>query len=84
MIVSINTLHEFAHRKRMIEAMGRVLKRGGRVLTVDFKKVETGFGPPVSIRVSEVQATKLFEEKGFASVTKQDYPYLRVLSKRKV
>jgi ubiquinone/menaquinone biosynthesis C-methylase UbiE len=67
----------------MIEEMKRVVKKGGKLLIVDFMKKETGFGPPVEIRMSKVKAVKLFEAKGFTLVEKRDlsYHYLRVFVK---
>ena len=83
LLISMNTLHEFDDKKRIIEEMRRVLKQGGKVLIADFKKENTGFGPPVAIRVSKRQATRLFEKKGFITLKKQDlmYHYLLVFSK---
>lgn len=83
LLVSVNTLHEFDDKERMIEEMRRTLKPGGKVLIVDFKKEDTGFGPPVYIRVPKKQAKKLFEKKGFTTLKAKDltYHYLLVLSK---
>jgi hypothetical protein len=44
-------------------------------LIVDFMKKETGFGPPIQIRVSKAKAVKLFEAESFAFVEKRDLPY---------
>lgn len=83
LIVSINTLHEFDDKEKMIAEMRRVVKKGGRLLIVDFKKEETGFGPPVRIRVSETRAVRLFEERSFAlsKVKELPYHYLLVFAK---
>jgi len=83
LLISVNTLHEFDDTEKMINEMMRVVKKNGRVLIVDFKKEETGFGPPVSIRISQANAVKLFEEKGFrlSSVNELPYHYLLVLAK---
>ncbi len=68
----------------MIGEMGRVLKRGGKALIVDFEKKNTGFGPPVAIRISEEQARSLFEKKGFITLKKRrlKYHYLLVFSEQ--
>jgi len=83
LLISVNTLHEFGDREKMIKEMWRVVKKGGRLLIVDFKREETGFGPPVSIRVSKARAVKLFEEKGFrlSRVKELPYHYLLVFAK---
>jgi len=82
-LVSVNTLHEFDDRERMIDEMRRVLKHGGKALIVDFKKEDTGFGPPVSIRVSKRRAIRLFEKRGFIVLRTEDllHHYLLVFSK---
>lgn len=74
-LVSVNTLHEFGNRDRMINEMHRVLKPEGKVLIVDFKKEETAFGPPVAVRVSKEKATILFEKNGFKTLKTMDLPF---------
>lgn len=83
LLVSINTLHEFEDKRRMVEEIRMVLKLSGIVLIVDFKKENTGFGPPAAIRVSKKQATSLFEKKSFTTLETRDlmYHYLLVFSK---
>jgi len=82
LLLSVNTLHEFNERERIVEEMHRVLKRHGRALIVDFKKENTSFGPPVAARVSKKQATSLFRRKGFTLLKTQrlQYHYLLVFS----
>ncbi|NWG08789.1 MAG: class I SAM-dependent methyltransferase [Nitrososphaerales archaeon] len=86
LLISINTLHEFGNKKRMIEEINRVLKYNGDALIVDFKKEDTGFGPPVAIRVSKDGAIDFFEKKGFVTlqVRMLSYHYLLVFKKKKV
>jgi len=83
LLVSVNTLHEFNDKERIIEEIHRVLKQRGRALIADFKKENTDFGPPVAVRVSERQAVSLFERKGFMALKTRDlrYHYLLVFSK---
>jgi len=83
LLISVNTLHEFDSKEKMIQELKRVLKEGGRVMILDFKKEETGFGPPVTIRVARDEATILFKKKGFTLSQTQDmrYHYLLVFSK---
>ncbi len=75
LVISVNTLHEFGARAKMIREMMRVVKKGGKLLIVDFKKQDTGFGPPVKIRVSKDRAIKLFEALGFVFSSMKDLPY---------
>jgi ubiquinone/menaquinone biosynthesis C-methylase UbiE len=82
LLISINTLHEFDNRDQMISEMLRVLKPNARALIIDFQKKETGFGPPVSIRISKSDAITLFEKNGFELLQTHElkYHYLLVLS----
>lgn len=85
LIVSVNSLHEFDDKDSMIEEMKRILKAGGIVLIVDFKKETTEFGPPITIRVSKIQATKLFKQHGFILKKSEylSYHYLLVFEREK-
>ncbi|MFQ6124096.1 MAG: class I SAM-dependent methyltransferase [Candidatus Heimdallarchaeota archaeon] len=82
-LISVNTLHEFEDKDRMVAEMQRVLKQNGKALISDFKKKKTGFGPPVSIRLTTSEAIALFEQKGFQSLQTHmlRYHYLLVFSK---
>lgn len=82
-LISINTLHEFSDKKKMIEEMHRVLRQNRQMVIVDFKNQETGFGPPKAIRVSKDKAKHLFEKNGFTVVKSKNlsYHYLIVFQK---
>ena len=83
LLISINTLHEFDNKDQMISEMLRVLKPNGRALIIDFQKKETGFGPPVFIRLSKSDAIALFEKNEFKTLQIHElkYHYLLVFSK---
>jgi len=85
LLMSINALHEFNDKQRMVEEMKRVLKQVGNALIVDFKRKNTGFGPPISIRLSKKKVISLFEENRFTTLKKQDLPYhyLLVFTKKR-
>jgi len=75
LLVSVNTLHEFDDKQKIIKEMARVVKKNGKVLIVDFKKEETNFGPPVKIRVPKNRTIKLFKEKGFTLSKAKELPH---------
>lgn len=79
-LMSVNTLHEFGDKTKMIEEMKRVVKHKGNLLIVDFKKEETGFGPHVRIRVAKEKAISLFEGNNFALLDTKDLPYHYLLA----
>ena len=61
-LVSINALHEFEDLEKMGEEIKRVVKTGGKLLIVDFRKKNTDYGPPKSVRISHLPLVLLVEE----------------------
>jgi ubiquinone/menaquinone biosynthesis C-methylase UbiE len=56
----VNVFHEVEDKERLTEEVERVLAVGGRLTLVDFHKKQTSFGPPVSERLSAVEAQGFF------------------------
>ncbi len=86
LLLSVNTLHEFHDAEKIINEIRRVLKPDGQVAIIDFKKEKTGFGPPVSVRVSKEQTSRLFEKQGLTVLKAHElkYHYLMVFRKSSV
>jgi ubiquinone/menaquinone biosynthesis C-methylase UbiE len=84
LLITINTLHEFRTKEKVIEEIKRVLKTGGKAIVIDFKKKNMDFGPPPEIRISKIKAKQLFEEKGFKFVKSHEllYHYLIIFRKK--
>ena len=82
-LLSMNTLHEFKDKEKMISEIKRVLKPKGQAVMVDFKKEESSVGPPVSARVSKEHAKRLFAKKALTALETHDlkYHYLIVFQK---
>ena len=83
LLLSVNTLHEFRDKEKIINEMRRVLNPEGQATIIDFKKEDTNFGPPVAVRVSKEQAKSLFEKKGLTVLKTHElkYHYLIVFRK---
>ena len=83
LLLSVNTLHEFRDKEKMISEIQRVLKPKGQAVMVDFKKEESAVGPPLSIRVSKEHAKRLFAEKALTALETHDlkHHYLIVFQK---
>lgn len=66
--------------------ISRVLNKDGRFIDLDWKKKETAFGPPVSIRFSENDVIGKLEKQGLILIKKQDLGthYMLVFSKVKI
>ena len=65
LLITVNTLHEFEDRNKVLKEIFRILKPTGKLAVVDFKKKREGFGPPSKIRISSRQAKKIFEQNCF-------------------
>jgi ubiquinone/menaquinone biosynthesis C-methylase UbiE len=58
-------LHDFREPTRVLHNAKLMVKPGGKLVNLDWKKKRTLFGPPVRIRFSEQQALDLIEGEGF-------------------
>jgi len=84
LLITVNTLHEIPNKKKIVAEIRRVLRPKGQAVIVDFKKEDTGFGPPVTIRVSQDQARHLFEEKGLTALTSHELQHHYLIDFRRV
>ena len=60
-----NTWHHIENRDGYLGLMKRMLKPGGQVVMVDFKKTETPAGPPLEMRIDRADLVKEMEANGF-------------------
>jgi ubiquinone/menaquinone biosynthesis C-methylase UbiE len=59
----VNVFHHFvAHEKAddAINELKRVIKPGGKIAVMDYKKMDTGYGPPVKFKSSEEEMGEMF------------------------
>lgn len=84
LLLSVNTLHEFRDKDSIIAEMRRIIKPKGEVAIIDFKKEDTGFGPPREIRISKEQANRLFAKHSLTVMKSHDlkYHYLKIFEKK--
>ncbi|MDO8578973.1 MAG: methyltransferase domain-containing protein [Dehalococcoidales bacterium] len=72
-------LHDFQDAAKVLENARRMIKPAGRLVNLDWKKVEMRFGPPLEKRFDEQKAKTLIEAAGFSVETISDsgpYHYL--------
>ena len=68
LVVLVNILFQSQKKSDILKEAKRVLKMGGRVVVVDWKKSTQGFGPPDLFRSDEGAMQALFTNVGFSFV----------------
>jgi ubiquinone/menaquinone biosynthesis C-methylase UbiE len=58
-------LHDFVDPAKVLQNARRMVKSNGRIVDLDWKKVEMPFGPPTRIRFTEEMTSKLLQDAGF-------------------
>ena len=59
-----NVFHELDDKSGILKEAKRILSGRGRMIIIDWKKMEMEMGPPVEERLSEDEAVSICEEKG--------------------
>lgn len=65
LVYMINLHHELERPVELLLDCRRVLKKSGTLFIVDWKRIETEHGPPVSWRVSPEEVERQLSEAGF-------------------
>jgi ubiquinone/menaquinone biosynthesis C-methylase UbiE len=65
-------LHDFSDPSKVLQNAKQMIKPSGQLLDLDWKKKQMTFGPPVSIRFSEVYASGLLRASGFRDIDVRD------------
>jgi len=64
-VIVSNVLFQAEDKLGLIDEAGRVLKKGGKVLLIDWNGSFGGMGPTLESVVTESMAKELFEKRGF-------------------
>ena len=78
-----DTWHHIADHPRYLALMKKMLKPGGQVVMIDFKKAETPVGPPMEMRVDRGDLLKEMEANGYKLAAEHSflsYQYFLVFS----
>jgi len=59
------SLHDFQDPAKVLKNAGHIIKPGGRLIDLDWKKEEIPIGPPSHIKFDEGKAAGLIEDAGF-------------------
>ncbi len=60
-----NTWHHVPNRPHYIDLMKKMLKPGGQIIVVDYKKEQLPVGPPPEMKTSREEVLKEMESNGF-------------------
>jgi ubiquinone/menaquinone biosynthesis C-methylase UbiE len=60
-----DTWHHIEGHAKYLALLKRMLKPGGQVIMVDFKKVKTPVGPPMGLRIDRADLVREMETNGF-------------------
>jgi ubiquinone/menaquinone biosynthesis C-methylase UbiE len=69
LVYMINLHHELEEPEKVVGEAFRLLKHGGKLMAIDWKKEETQEGPPLSIRVTEGTIKEHMRKAGFVHIT---------------
>jgi ubiquinone/menaquinone biosynthesis C-methylase UbiE len=64
-VLLVNMVHELENWKLFFKEVGRVLKHGGRVCVVDFKRKKMDMGPPLKVRLTEARLREMLQLSGY-------------------
>lgn len=65
-------LHEIDDKHRFLLEAQRICKKDGTIAIIDFTEAQTGFGPPLSHRITRQQVEALLAEAGLRRVVSMD------------
>lgn len=65
LVIVASVLHQVYSKESLIKNIYRVLKTGGTLLVVDWKKEASVFGPPLESRISKEDLEKLMTRAAF-------------------
>ena len=68
MVIIGNILHEINFKEALIKNMYRILKSGGRVMAVEWKRTPTPFGPPLAQRIEQQALEIMFMQAGLRKI----------------
>ena len=81
-LLTANVFHELEDKSALLTEINRVLTKNGRLIIIDWKKIEMDFGPPFHERVDEKEVIDTCYGNGFTLLERSNigsYNYLLIL-----
>ena len=79
-----NVFHELEDRFTLLKEVKRVLKMNGRLIIIDWKKMEMDFGPPLQERLDEKEVIDTCFRNGFTCIERLNigpYNYMLIFGR---
>lgn len=70
--VMCNVLHEVDDPAKTLSEVSRILSNNGRIAVIEWQKVESPIGPPISHRLDKEYVQKLLQNAGFRNIEGMD------------
>ena len=68
-----DTWHHIEGHPAYLSVLKKILKPGGQIVMIDFKKETTPVGPPPEMRISREDLVREMEQNGFRVVSEQHF-----------
>ncbi len=84
-LLMVNVFHELEDRSSLLKQVKRVLSRNGRMVIIDWNKIEMDIGPPFEERLNEKDVIDISIANGFTILEQSNagpYNYLLVMGNR--
>src|SRR3990172_9291557 len=82
--LTAQVLHEANNKRAFLAEVSRILKEGGKIVLVDWRRAPSPSGPPLKERVAVKEAMKLLTDVGFWEIGHHSiYPYSYFLTSHK-
>ncbi|HEX7575294.1 MAG TPA: methyltransferase domain-containing protein, partial [Candidatus Methanoperedens sp.] len=83
-LLMANVFHELEDKLSLLKEVKRVLKINGRLMIIDWKKIEMDFGPPFQERLYEKEVIDTYYGNGFMLLESSNigpYNYLLIFGR---